>query len=367
MVELLDLPMEIFCSHIFPYLSKHEVFWNVGFVCEKLQMYSLNFIKSIVIKKGGKCGNTSGSEEKVYTQLLDSKHITNSISHIVNRYDIEYELIEELKQSIGSDQLLLEIQNDNTNSAEDYTNYCLMKVCKKCPYIETIVSIETDIMPSEITESVSCLKRLKSLILFCKGSNVSLSDTEVTNITDQCNSLEVIVLMDHVKITDSGIISISRNCKYLMNLNIHGCYRITDLAIEELTLNSKYIRSLDLYGCDKLTDKSLKNIAFHCSKIEEIDVGKCFVITDEGVRILSLHCNWLLSFDGSNCYKLSDDCVRHLVINCQKLEFLAFEFCENLTNDCVKHIANHCKNLKHLDLNGCHKISSDWSKIAIGM
>jgi hypothetical protein len=356
MPSLMDLPIEVFCSYIFPRLPKDEILWNVAFVCETLQLYSLSYIRWFTIV------GCSGTKE-TYHKLLHSTSIANSITHIVNRNDIEYELVEELKLTIGSTQLLLEIKNSNIPPNSKPSPASLIEVCKKCLNVETLISIGANILPIQLASAVTYLKNIKCLILFCKESCLSLTDTNVMDIVSQCFYLDVIVLMDHISITDKAIFSLSENCKNLRNINVHGCDNITDRAIDALTANCKHIRSLDLYGCDKLTDASLKSIAFNSMKIEEIDIGKCSAITDEGVKILSLNCTELLSFDGSSCYKLSDDSVIYLATNCIKLEFLALEFCEKLTNQCIQYISD-CKHLKHLDLNGCYKITDEWTDIA---
>ena len=340
MPSLMDLPIEVFCSYIFPRLPKDEILWNVAFVCETLQLYCLSYVRWFTIVG-------SSSTKETYHKLLHSTRIATSITHIVDRNDIEYELVEDLKLSIGSTQLLLDIKNIGIPKNSKQSTVSLIEVCKTCLNAETLISIGAYILPIELASAVTYLKKLKCLILFCKESSLSLTDENVIDIVSQCLDLEVIVLMDHISITDKAICSLSENCKSLRNINVHGCDNITDQAIDTLTANCKHIRSLDLYGCDKLTDESLKSIAFNSKKMEEIDIGKCGGITDEGVKILSLNCKELLCFDGSSCYELSDDSVTYLATNCLKLEFLALEFCGKLTNQCIQYISD-CKHLKHL-------------------
>ena len=105
MVCLLDLPIEVFCSYIFPYLHKDELLWNVAFVCQTLQLYTLNFMTSV-------CIDVSCTTKEDYYKLLGSIRITDSISHIVNRNDIEYELVEELKIT----QLKTKIQDSQSHN-----------------------------------------------------------------------------------------------------------------------------------------------------------------------------------------------------------------------------------------------------------
>ena len=359
MTCLLDLPIEIFHTHIFPCLSQFDITWNVGFVCKRLQLYSLSFLKAIIVSRKAESEALVKSSE-LCSKLLRFKQITSAICHIVNRNNVEYELVEDLKLNLDFNQIILEIENTNLTHSNNQQNDCLIQVCKKCPHVETLISIGTNTYPNDILEAVSYLNGLKTLILFRKEKFVSVTDDDVISVISKCTDLEVIVLMDHNKITDYGITAISKNCKKLKNFNIHGCDKITDTAIEYLTSNCKEMQSLDLYGCNKLTDASLSSIAIHCKRMKEVDVGKCYKITDEGIKILSRNCKQLSCFDGSRCTALSDKSVGYLAMNCKYLEFLALEHCDNLTNKCITYIASYCQNLKHLDLNGCNKITNKW-------
>ena len=356
MLNLLDLPVEVIFK-IFPYLTDYDIIWNIGFVCKELQLYSFSFIKYLFIDEDYKSSSIVRSKQE-FLNLLDFSHVKNNISHIIFRNDPEYELVEELKQDIKLNQMLLEIKESHRTNV-NLESLSISDICSKCINVEELTSIRTNILPNHISKAVSYLKELRVLILFCKESKLSLTDEDVINGLTKCPFLEVIVLMDHCDITDNAIISISQSCKRLNSLNIHGCDKITDRSIVMLTQNCPQIRSLDMYGCDKLTNLSLMSIALNLEEIEEIDVAKCTLITDEGVMTISLQCNQLVSFDGSSCQELSDDSLMYLATNCKNIEFLAFEFCNKLTNDCVKYV-DLCNNLKHLDLNGCSQISSKW-------
>ena len=356
MPNLMDLPIEMFFN-IFPYLPEYDLLWNVGFVSKELHLYTVSFIKSLFIDEDYKESSTIRSKDE-FISLLRLIHVRNNVSHIIYRNEPDYELVEELKQNIELNELLLEIK-ESREIKSNYKSLSLPDICKQCNSVKELTSIRTNISPLHIAKAVSYLKELRVLILFCKENQLSLTDKDVINSLSKCIFLEVIVLMDHNKITDNAIISISKSCKDLRSLNIHGCNLITDHSIVELAKNCPLIRSLDMYGCDRLTDQSLISIAKYLEAIEEIDVGKCSLITDEGVLAISLHCKLLVSFDGSNCSELSDDSVMNLATNCKELEFLAFEFCEKITNNCVEYL-KMCKNLKHLDLNGCCEISNKW-------
>ena len=360
MLNLLDLPMELFCAHIFPHLSTDDLIWNVGFVSDTLQLYVIHFLNSIVINYNIEEDKISSHPSLRCLELLSSRHIANAISHIVNKNCNDYELVEEIKLEIESNRILLEIQNNGYASSSSVN---LLDICTKCQQAETFISIGTNILPTKISAAASCLENLKALILSCKDKLFSLTDAELIAISSNCPKLEVIVLMDHVELTDSGIISISANCTKLRNLNIKGCDKITDMAIHKVTKNCEELRSLDLYGCDKITDESLKSISIRSKNIEEIDIGQCLGVTDEGIKLLALNCKGLKAFDASSCYKLSDESLRHLSINCSNLEFLALEFCTKLTNRCVQYIESYCKNLQHLDLHGCDGITKDWKRL----
>ena len=355
MPNLMDLPIEMFFN-IFPYLPEHDVLWNVGFVCKELHLYAIGFIKSLFIDEDFKESSTVCSKDE-FISLLKLIHVRKKISHIIYRNEPEYELVEELKQNIELNELLLEIKE--SREIKSNKSLSLPDICKQCTSVKELTSIRTNITPLHIAQAVSYLKELRVLILFCKENKLSLSDKDVINSLSNCISLEVIVLMDHNKITDDAIISLSKSCKELRSLNIHGCNLITDRSIVELVKNCPMIRSLDMYGCDKLTDRSLISIAKHLEAMEEIDVGKCCLVTDKGVIAISLHCKDLVSFDGSNCSELSDNSVMNLATNCKQLEFLAFEFCRKITNNCLEYL-KMCRNLKHLDLNGCCEISNKW-------
>ena len=356
MQNILELPMEIFFN-IFPYLTDYDIIWNVGLVCKKLHLYSLSFIKSLFIDEDYNSSSPVRSKDD-FMSLLELEYLTDYVSHIIYRNEAECLLVEEIKQNVELNHILLEIKESQKigNNADSLR---LPGLCKKCVFVKELISIRTNILPKDITEAVSYLKHLTVLILFCKENELSLSDDDVIYSISKCVSLEVIVLMDHCKITDNAIISISENCRKLKSLNIHGCDKLTDRSIVKLTENCPMIKSLDLYKCDKLTDISLVSIAVNLKSIEEIDLGKCIFITDEGVKRIATSCKNLVSFDGSSCLQLSDDSPINLAKNCKNVEFLAFEFCQNMTNNCVDYLQS-CENLRHLDLNGCPKISNKW-------
>ena len=356
MASLLDLPIEIFFGHIFRYLPKEDVIWNIGFVCKQLQAYVVNFVKTIVIERNEQ-NEQLGLANKKFDNLIHSNYITNSIFHVVNRNNWEWDLVDEVKSMLEQNQIILEIQNFDISTVNDrhLPNFYLIEICKKCPQIQSLISIGTNIPASDISVAVSYLNRLKSLILF----GDLLTNADVISIVSQCNELEVLVLHDQFEITDVGINGIAKNCTKIKNLDLHGCFNVTDNAIDILTSNCTQLNSLDLYGCDKLTDLSLNSIAINCRALKEIDVGGCHSITDNGVKILARYCIGLTCFDGSSCYKLTDESVKALALNCQQLEFLAFEFCGNLTNQAMKYV-KRCRNLKHLDVNGCPRITKRW-------
>ena len=72
-----------------------------------MQLYSLSYIKSLFIDEDYNASCTIRSQDE-FTNLLKILHVRNNVSHIIYRNEPEYQLVEELKENIELNELVLE-------------------------------------------------------------------------------------------------------------------------------------------------------------------------------------------------------------------------------------------------------------------
>ena len=98
MLGLTDLPDEML-YHIFRYLPKQEVFWNVGYTCTSLHSVAVNFTTEIELElssKYDKCckgqdslncykDNTTANQNfcNQFNKLFDDENVTRRICYLV--------------------------------------------------------------------------------------------------------------------------------------------------------------------------------------------------------------------------------------------------------------------------------------------
>ena len=118
MLVLTDLPEEML-YHIFRYLPKQEVFWNVGYTCTSLHSVAVNFTSEIKLElsaKYDKCckgqktslncykDSTTANQHfsKHVSKLFDDENVTRRICYIVlgKCYGSVYEnqILDEIEQ-----------------------------------------------------------------------------------------------------------------------------------------------------------------------------------------------------------------------------------------------------------------------------
>ena len=134
MPNLMDLPIEMFFN-IFPYLPEYDLLWNVGFVCKELHLYTVSFIKSLLIDEDYKESSTIRSKDE-FISLLKLIHVRNNVSHIIYRNEPEYELVEEIKQNIELNELLLEIKE--SREIKSNKSLSLPDICKQCTSVKEL-------------------------------------------------------------------------------------------------------------------------------------------------------------------------------------------------------------------------------------
>ncbi len=243
---------------------------------------------------------------------------------------------------------------------------------------------------------------------------VSVTDSGLSTLLEQCPSLKKLTLCDCTNITDLSLekLSQSSSCNFIASLNINGCWYVTDAGVINVIETCPHLTFLDVSFCSNITDKALLKIAECCtelahlalqectkitidglagltitgkllqlsdlnlsycggcvtdiiiarlsdshSNLHALNLSNCSEVTDSSLFGISLHCHQLHVLSLFNCSEISDIGVIALTENCLYLEWLDLFNCSQITDASLKALSDHCKNLTHLNVSSCKLVT----------
>jgi len=324
--KFLALPNEM-VSTVLSYMTEYDIFWNVGFTCQRLRALALKLVKIIDL-----CESKLKVARKHFNELFEHKDLINSIRHIWICSGLDKNVREALK-------LVLQDSKDNYNILViDYrlfNNETSMQIGKKFTHLESLL------LP----------KNHRSLFRNHRKHEGTLTNRSIRNVISSCRKLEWIDLRDCNEfdfISNRNVVSlIGDNCKNLECLLLSRC-SFTNEAMAMVFRNCVRLEMLILNGCSQLNNNTLIVLADCCPQLKLLCVDDCDRISDDSITYMSLKCQMIQELSLRNTW-ITDISIKAITKNCPEIKVLNLQG-TRITIESLNFIGLYCKQLENLDI-----------------
>lgn len=135
-------------------------------------------------------------------------------------------------------------------------------------------------------------EKIKVLFLIVSAGCLKISCIGINAIPDPPRRLHLqyLDLTDCVSVQDSGLMIIVQNCPQLAYLYLRRCIQITDAGLKFVPSFCSGLRELSVSDCTNLTDFGLYELAKLGATLRYLSVAKCDRVSDAGLKMIARKC-----------------------------------------------------------------------------
>merc|ERR1719367_917001 len=360
---LLELPNEILFQ-ITSYFSIKEIFWSLGFSCNRMNAISLDLVNIIDL-----CVEDIEHARQLYRKLILRKAIMSAIKHIwICSYpEIARQRVAAMFKNCKDKTLIFDYRLFDNRSSKHIGQNCtnleslllpseyrymarltnrsirnVISSCKKLNWINLRKCIEFDYVSSRNILSLiseNC-NDLQCIIL----SWLEFEEPVIERLFRYCNDLKVVIMNGCLSLLDESLIVMANNCPLLEFISVDNCINVSDKSITVIAHQCPYIDKLSLRNTN-ITYKSIKAIAFYCSELTVLNVQDCYVNT-YSLKFLARQCRKLEKLDLTGIKAtISSETIRMIASNSPSLKCLHLGF-RNITHIMAREVEKRLDVLK---------------------
>ncbi|CAB4012185.1 F-box LRR-repeat 13-like, partial [Paramuricea clavata] len=246
--------------------------------------------------------------------------------------------------SIGFLSISTLILNDLPSLRDDH----LKMLTDKCNSVKTISILNSPLISDAGMKYLTKFRRLQKIQI---EANNRITDSAVKAIAKSCPELRHVFIADCPRLTDLSLKALA-SCKYLIVLNIADCVRIQDAGVRQVVEgpSGARLREINLTNCVRVSDVTLLRIAQRCHNLTYCSVCYCEHVTDAGLELLATLPS-LVSLDISGC-NIQDHGLSSLG-NSSRLRDITLSGCRAVTDLGLQKMFQQCRYLENLDLSYC--------------